>query len=439
MSGAPPVATETSGKLVRAITPVGVALLILNGMMGAGIFALPATVSAKTGMFTPWLFVIVAVMFIAIALTFAELSSYFRLSGGPVLYTSTAFGPNAGFVSGWILWLGRVAGIAANMSVLALYGGAVWPWIAEGTGRTVMIIVVSIALTAANVVGVKEGVRTVAVFTVLKVTPLLVLILMGIPHYGPEIFAPKTIPSFGDIGGSALLLMYAFVGFETALVPAAETENPKRAIPRALVYTMLATGLLYWLVSVVYVSVLPDGGARDATLADVGAALAGPAAGLAITFTVVASIIGNTASAMVGVPRITYALAEHHWLPAWFAKVHPKFLTPANSVIFFGAAVAVFALPGTFAVLAAAGSLARIIVYLMCIVSLPRVRKLATPEMREDAYRLPGGYAIPAVAAAICVWACTQALAESWIIVGGVAAVGVALLWATRRAHKAAA
>ncbi|MBX7198759.1 MAG: amino acid permease, partial [Rhodospirillaceae bacterium] len=239
---------EAGGKtaLIRAITPFGASLLILNGMMGAGIFALPATVSAMTGMFTPWLFVIVAAMFITIALTFAELASYFRASGGPVLYTSTAFGPGAGFITGWILWLGRVAGIAANMSVLALYAGAIWPVVADGVGRTIMIVITCVTLTAANVVGVKEGVRTVAVFTVLKVAPIVVLLVLGIPHYGWEVIAPSTIPPFDSIGGAALLLMYAFVGFETALVPAAETENPKRALPRALVYTMLATGLLYW-------------------------------------------------------------------------------------------------------------------------------------------------------------------------------------------------
>lgn len=428
--------SDASGKpdLVRAITPVGASLLILNGMMGAGIFALPAAVAAKTGMFTPWLFVIVGGMFITIALTFAELASYFRRSGGPVLYTSTAFGPNAGFVTGWILWLGRVAGIAANMSVLAVYMGAVWPWVADGIGRTVMIITVCVALTAANIVGVKEGVRTVAVFTVLKITPLVLLILLGVPHFSPEVVWPSALPALGDTGSAALLLMYAFVGFETALVPAAETANPKRALPRALVYTMVATAALYWLISVVYVSVLPDGGPRGATLAEVGRALAGPAAALVITLTVVFSIIGNTASALVGVPRVTYALAENRWLPAWFGRIHPRFQTPANSVAFYGAAVMVFALPGSFAVLAAAGSLARIIVYFMCIAALPRVRKTATPEMREGAFRLPGGYTIPVVAAAICLWACTQAAAQSWLIVGSVAVVGIVLFWATARA-----
>ncbi|MBX7200358.1 MAG: hypothetical protein K1X51_13415, partial [Rhodospirillaceae bacterium] len=137
------------------------------------------------------------------------------------------------------------------------------------------------------------------------------------------------------------------------------------------------------------------------------------------------------------VPRVTYALAENHWLPAWFSKVHPKFQTPANSVIFYGAAVMLFALPGSFAVLAAAGSLARILVYLMCIASLPRVRERATPEMRDGAYRLPGGMAIPLIAAAICLWACTQALALSWTIVGTVAALGIALFWIAKHGAKA--
>ncbi|MCC6915590.1 MAG: amino acid permease, partial [Rhodospirillaceae bacterium] len=110
--------TKNGSALRRAITPFGAALLVLNGMIGAGIFVLPATVSAATGAWASWLFLAVGLFFITIALSFAELASYFRDSGGPVLYAGAAFGPAAGFASGWMLWLGRVTAIAANINVV---------------------------------------------------------------------------------------------------------------------------------------------------------------------------------------------------------------------------------------------------------------------------------------------------------------------------------
>jgi amino acid transporter len=171
---------STKPSLIRAIGAPGIALVAINGMIGAGIFALPATVVAQAGNLSPWLFLGIGTLFVTIVLSFAELSSYFRESGGPVLFAKSAFGPLAGFSSGWLLYISRFTAFAANTTAMALYLGALWPWVATDVGRISFISVVCVGLTIANYVGVKDGVRTLAVFTFLKLIPIVILVLLGL-------------------------------------------------------------------------------------------------------------------------------------------------------------------------------------------------------------------------------------------------------------------
>ena len=378
-------------QLIRGIGFAGLILLVLNSVIGAGIFALPAAISARAGILSPWLFLIVGLLVITIVLTFAELSSYFKDSGGPVLFTTTAFGPLVGFSTGWLLFISRMTAFAANSTVMAVYLGAVWPWFSDGVGRTSLIIFVCGALTFANFLGVKDGVRTMAVFTLLKLAPLLLLIALGLQYVNADSLFPATLPIIDDIGGTTLLLIYAFVGFESATIISGEAKNPKKTMPMALVTTVIATGLLYFLIVLVYISVLPDAGESGATLIDVGRELMGPAGVVLITLAAVFSIGGNLASNMLAVPRLTFALAEKRLLPQWFGHIHEKYSTPSNSILFLGAMGLVFALSGSFMWLAAASSLTRLMLYILCIGALPIIRRKATQEERRESYRLKGG------------------------------------------------
>lgn len=417
----------SSKHLVRGIGSMGLAILVINSMIGAGIFALPAAVSARAGVLSPWLFLAVGLLIITVVLTFAELSSYFSTSGGPVLFTTTAFGPLAGFTTGWVLFVSRMAAFAANTTVMAVYLGAIWPWFSEGIGRTSLIVVVSCVLTYANLVGVKEGIRTMAVITVFKLTPILLLIVLGLQHVSGDILFPATMPTIDDLGGTTLLLVYAFVGFESVTIVSGESRNPKRSMPRMLVMTVIATGTLYFLIVLAYISVLPDAGSSGATLIDVGRELMGPAGAIMITLAAFFSIGGNLSSIMLAVPRLTFALAQDGLLPKWFGRVHPKYSTPGNSIIFLGGLGLIFALSGSFAYLAAASSLMRLIAYVLCISALPAIRQKATDEEKADAYRLKGGYAIPVFALLLCLWMGAQSSLLSWQVTGGLVGAGLLL------------
>lgn len=412
------------GRLRRDIGFFGAAFLALNAIIGAGIFALPGKIAVNAGLLSHWLFLIVGVLLLAVVLTFAELSSYYKQTGGPVLYATDAFGPFAGFSTGWALYLSRVTAFAANSNVLAIYLASLSDVFAGEIARAAIISVVTIGLTYANVTGVRDGVRTMAVFTVLKVTPLLLLILLGLQHVTATTLIPAAPFIVSELGETTLLLIYAYVGFETIAITAGETSQPRRNLPRALVATVLGTGLLYFLIVLVFVSVIVPQDYGQATLVDVGRALAGPLGALGITLAAVFSIGGNLAGSILGAPRLIFSMAENRMLPAWFAHIHPKYATPHRSILLMAGMALILALSGSFVKLAVASSVVRLLSYIISIASLPAVRRKADEETRKNAYRLKGGYTIPIVGLAICCWLLAQSRAESWKVVSILLAIG---------------
>ena len=316
--------SSDAAQLKRDIGIFGAAFLALNSMIGAGIFALPGKIAINAGLLSPWLFLVVGTLFITVVLTFAELSSYYDKTGGPVLYATTAFGPLAGFSTGWAIFLSRMTAFAANANVMATYLASLHDFFAGEIARGVIISVVTIGLTWANVMGVKDGLRTMAVLTFLKVTPLILMVLIGLQHVSGATLIPGGPLVVEELGSTTLLLIYAYVGFETLGVTAGETSQPRKTLPRAFVGSIVGTGLLYFLVVLVFVSLIPAENYADATLVDVGRKLAGPIGAVVITLTAVFSIGGNLASSILAAPRLVFSMAENRMLPAWFGHVHSR-------------------------------------------------------------------------------------------------------------------
>ncbi len=420
---------RNSGNLIRGVGAVGLGLLVLNSMIGAGIFALPGAVASQAGGLSHWLFLIIGLLFITVVLTFSELSSYFAESGGPILYANAAFGPLAGFSAGWLLYISRIAAFAANATAMAVYLGALWPWVATDAGRISVVLSMGALLTAANYIGVREGVKTVALFTVFKLTPILILVVVGLQQVGASDLLPEDLPVIEDLGGLTLLIIYAFVGFEAPTAVSGETRNARRSMPRSIVATVAAVAVLYFLVMLVFITVVPESQRAQATLADAGGILLGEWGALALALAAVFSIGGNLAANMLSVPRLSFALGELGLLPRWFGAVHPRFHTPGNSILVMGCLGVLFALSGSFAFLAAASSLMRMLTYIICIAALPGVRRGAALGSVEKAFRLPGGYLIPSVAMALCVWIAAQAAPQAWLMTALLLGLGLALFW----------
>jgi len=221
------------------------------------------------------------------------------------------------------------------------------------------------------------------------------------------------------------------VGCEGTAVTAGEGRDPRRDLPRALIQTILVIGAIYFLVQVVSMAIMPGLASSKTALADAAAVLFGSLGAGVLTLGAVFSIGGNLSSSILSAPRMSYALARDGSMPDWFAVIHPRYRTPANSVLFYGLLCLVLALSGTFIWLAVISTLVRLIAYMVCIAALPRLAR--HNEHPETAFRLPGGMAIPAVALLLCLWLVTHAPLASWLMTGLFFCVGTGIYAWTRR------
>lgn len=423
-SAASPTATSPE-PLKRELGRIALALLALNSMIGAGIFGLPADAARLTGLFSPVLFLLCGALMATLMLSFAQAASYFQGTGGPLLYAGTAFGPFVGFQTGWLLYAGRATAIAANANLFATYLGTYVPAVNDGVGRLAVIVGLGTLFAWINVTGVKQGIGAILAISVLKFVPLAVFVLVGLTHVRPAMFADTTVPAFTTLGEAALVVFYAFVGFEGALVPAGESRDPRRDLPKALLVTALGGTLLYVGIQIVSVALTPELATSTRPLVDAAQVFMGAAGVAMLAFAAMASVLGNYASSVLAAPRMTYALAREGTLPAVFARVHPTWQTPHVSILAFIVLGVTLGATGTFTQLAVLSALTRLIGYTSSLAALPRLAKRFGHE--PQAMRLPGGFLIPAAGLVICAWLMAQVRFEAVWKTAALMGVGTAL------------
>ncbi|MEJ2382940.1 MAG: APC family permease [Xanthomonadales bacterium] len=422
---------HASDGLRREIGKWGFGAIALNGTIGAGIFALPAIAVQQASWFSPWVFALCGALIMAIVLVFARVASFVGDTGGPVAYAASAFGPFAGFQAGWLLTLSRAAAFAANAHLMVTYAAWFIPSLAAGPMHTAMVLVLCLVLAIVNVLGVRQGMLALFVLTALKLLPLLLLIALGLGQLRPELFSRDALPPLDSLGETMLVVFYAFVGFESAAIPAGEARNPRRDIPLALVRTVLVITVFYVLLQAVAVSVAPAIGGSDAPLADVAVVLLGGVGAAVVALGAVFSISGNLTASMLSAPRMLYALGRQGSLPAWFGRVHGHFQTPANAIGFYAGFTILLALSGGFVWLAVVSTVVRLMVYVLVVATLPVLQRRSAAE--ETPFHLPGGYSVPLLAAIISVWLMSFAPLESWIGAGGFMALGALIYGLARR------
>jgi amino acid transporter len=430
------VPITTPEPLKRELGRIALALLALNSMIGAGIFGLPADAARLTGLFSPVLFLLCGLLMATLMLSFAQASSYFQGTGGPILYAGTAFGSFVGFQTGWLLYAGRATAIAANANLFATYLGTYVPAVNDGAGRMLVIVGIGVLFAALNVTGVKQGMGAILAISVAKFVPLVVFVLVGLTYVKPVMFADTVVPSFGTLGEAALIVFYAFVGFEGALVPAGESKDPRRDLPKALLVTALGGTLLYVGIQIVSVALTPDLAGSTRPLADAAAVFMGAAGVAMISFAAMASILGNYASSVLAAPRMTYALAREGSLPPAFGAVHDTWKTPHVSILAFLLLGVSLGVSGTFTQLAVLSALTRLIGYTTSLAALPRLKARFGHEVQ--AMRLPGGFLVPALGLAICTWLMLQVKFEAVWKTAALMALGTLLYVIARRGAKGA-
>lgn len=422
---------EQESTLKHEIGQLGFAAITLNGVIGGGLFVLPAIAAAKVGWLSPWLFLLCGTLFMTIVLSFARLGSLFQQTGGPSVYVLQSFGPFLGFQTGWLLCIGRVIAMAANANLMATYLTWFFPELNAMWARNAMICLVIGSLTIVNYRGVRQGLQTLFILTILKLLPLILLVTVGIPHLAFPSAATMDFPTLTVLGETILVLFYAFVGFESGSVNAGEAQQPKRDIPRALVNTVLFTALMYFLIQWLCISVLPNLGQTKQPIADVALVLLGDWGAGLMAFAAIVSIFGNLSSIMLATPRMSYALARDNCLPKWFGEVHPRFATPMYSILFVGCSSLALAVSNTFIYLAVLATLVRLVGYVLCIASLPRLEQRA--GLCPTGLAAARAYFIPGFALVLCLVLMSFASMQAWLTLLAFSVAGSGLFWLARR------
>jgi amino acid transporter len=419
--------------LRREIGRIGVATIAMNGVVGSGIFALPAVAIAQAGYFSPWLFILCGVLILTVALSLARAASFFDTTGGPIVYTTHAFGRFVGFQTGLLIYVSRVAAIAASANLIVSYAVPFWAPLSSGFPRTIAISSYIALATVLNAAGVRAGMTAVYAISILKLVPLLLLILVGLPEveWGLVTSADGLEPE--PLGRTMLVLLYAFIGFEFSLINAGETRNARSEIPRALVTTVVAIAICYALIQLVAVSVGPDLGNSDRPLVDLASRLMGPLGALALGLGVIFSIGGGSLTSLLTAPRLTFALSRDGTLPAWFGVVNDRTNVPVNSILFCGAFSMVLALGQHFIWLATLSTFVRLLTYALCIASLPFIER-SVPEQAGQ-FRLPGRLLIPIAAFVFTLWLLGQSTGQHLLIAGLIVALGAIIFWFCTRSR----
>ena len=421
--------------LVRGIGRWALVALVLNSVIGSGIFGLPSKVHALIGPFGIVAYIVCAAIVALIALCFAEVSSRFTRTGGPYLYAERAFGPLAGFAVGWLMWVTRVSSAAAIASIMASYAGFFWEPASAGAGRAAVITLAMGLLTWVNVAGIRQAAGVASVFAAAKIAPLLLLVAAGAFFFDPGAFAAWTPPAPVTFSQTVLLLIFAFVGFETVTITAGESRDPRRDIPFALFTGIGFSAALYLLIQLVCVGTLPGLAASERPLADAGARIAGPLGGAVIALGAVISTSGGLHATLITGPRMLYAMSLRQQLPVWFAYTLARLHTPHVAIVVTAAAGLALALTGTFVHLATLSVIARLSAYVATALGLLAFRRRA--DVPPAAFRLRAAGLVVALTIAVCAWLVTTSAARELRDVAIATAVGLALYGLTAWARRA--
>jgi APA family basic amino acid/polyamine antiporter len=371
----------------------------INQVIGGAVFALPAALAMFVGAWSPWLIVAVGFASLLIALTFGEVASRFDGTGGPYLYTRAAFGRFPAFEVGWMQWFTRVASWASVINVLVAALGFYWPSVPAGPARTMLLTAIIAALAFINVLGIRQSAWVVNVLTIGKLVPLALFVIVGLTALNCAALHPGAVPPLPDLSKSALLLIFAFGGYEVIPVPAGESRDPQRTVPFALIMTIVVVTVVLTLAQVVALGTLPGLASSRTPLADAATLSMGATGAAVITLGAVLSTLGNNMGQALSGSRSLFALAENGDIPAVFARVSPRFGTPVVAIVFTAAVSLVLATSGSFVGMAAASAVSRLVVYVATCAATLRLRSprfaayVAPPRMT-----VPFGPVIPLLA-----------------------------------------
>jgi amino acid transporter len=381
--------------LLRTLGLLDLTAISLNTIIGSGIFLLPGTAASTVGVWAPLSFVVSGMLSLVFALSFAEAGSRFSDTGGPYLYARKAFGDFIGFEVAWIFWLSRLAAVGASYYVFVTYLGLFFPEVSAGPARATVITLLVIVVALPNILGVRIGSVFTNIFTVAKTLPLIVLAGAGLVVLDWGLATRATSLTSGDFMRSLLIVAFAYGGFELATVPAGESRDPKRQVPRALFLSIGGATVLYVLVQFAAYGLFPGLGMSQRPLADAATVIVGGVGATLISIGALVSTGGYILGSSLVVPRLTYALAEQGQLPPVFGRIHATFRTPWVSILFHAFITWVLAVGLSFISLVIINVLARLVVIGLTCASVLLLRK---KSVGRTGFQTPAGVPLAGIA-----------------------------------------
>jgi basic amino acid/polyamine antiporter, APA family len=417
-------AERADEKLVRGIGIPALTANIISSTIGAGIFVIPATIATGLGPAAPLAFICCAIAMVLFVTCFAIAGSRVSLTGGLYAYVEVAFGRYVGFLAGMLYFLTALGAVAGVVNVLANSVALVVPFLGSPTMRIVVMLAVYGSLVFINIRGVRKGAGAVTVITLAKMLPLLLFIGVGIFFIHAPNLSWSAWPSSKSLGDAVVLLMFAFVGIEVALIPSGEVKNPARTVPRSAYLALVVTTIIYVLIQIVAQGTLGSDLAnyKDAPLAESAARFLGNFGRTLLLAGATISAFGFVTSDILSSPRMVFAFGRDGVLPAFFAHVHPRYRSPDVAIITYAVLAFALSISGTFEQLAVLSNVAVLLMYFLCCAGC---WVLLQRDVRSDGepFNFPGMKIVPALAIIAIIWILSHATVREFAVTGIVLAL----------------
>jgi basic amino acid/polyamine antiporter, APA family len=425
----------TDEKLVRGLGRWDLTAIVLNTIIGAGIFGLPSKVYAAIGSYSLIAFVACAVIVALIVLCYAEVASRFSVTGGPYLYAHEALGPVVGFEVGWLFWITRVVAFAANCNLFVTYLGFFVLSATDSVVRAAIIFVIVSFLAVVNLIGVRQSALMTNVVTIGKIVPLALFVAVGIFFIQIDNFHLPPTVGYDSFSAAILLLIYAFVGFEQSVILAGETRNPEKNVPFALLAALAIAAVLYIGIQIVSIGTLPELASSERPLADASARFMGPIGATVLTLGALVSILGNLNVNILSSTRMLFSLGGQKQLPAALALTGKRTKTPYVSILFTSLVIFVFTLQSSFLTAVAISTIARLLVFATTCLALPIFRR--SERVPPARFRVPAGVLCAFISLALIAWLLTNAdFRKEGLTTLIMAAIGLLIYFAYRAVRK---
>ncbi len=401
---------DISSDLKREIGVSAFSMSVVNASIGAGMFALPAIIGIQLGGFGIFCYIFCGLLLAVIMLCYAEAGTRITTTGGSYAYVEAAFGPLPGYIINWLFFFGwGILSDAAILNVLADTLAIYNPAFHDGFLRALLFFGLLATMAIINIFGVKHGARIVQIMTIMKLIPLAVIILFGVPLINGDNLVWEQIPTLKTFSDSALVLFFAFAGFETTLNVSGEVKEPHKVIPRGLLIGGLTAIIFIMLIQIVVQGVI---GAeivqfKDAPVAAVAQRIFGPSGMLLVIFATVMSCSGIVTGDVLASPRLLYAGALDGLFPKFLSKIHAKHSTPFWAILVYSCLIFIFSVSGGFKQLAVMASTAILIIYLSVILSVIRLRRKQN-DNSSPVFTVPGGLLIPILGIGVILWLLTS-------------------------------